>query len=61
MMVILMIEKTKVKITLSENFDDIMILMNDSFYEKIKENEHFFEEIGQKLDLEFRKDSGGVK
>ena len=48
-----MIEKTKVKITLSENFDDIMILMNDSFFEEIKENKHFFEEIGRKLDLEF--------
>ena len=49
-----MTEKTKVSITLSENFDNIMILMNASFSEKIKENKHFFEEIGQKLDLEFK-------
>ena len=49
-----MTEKTKVKITLSKNFDDIIILMNASFSKKIKENEHFFEEIGQKLDLQFK-------
>ena len=50
-----MTEKTKVKITLSKNFDDIIILMNDSFSKKIKENEHFFEELGQKLDLKSKK------
>lgn len=49
-----MTEKTKVNIILSKNVDNIMILMNDSFHEKIKENKHFFEEIGQKLDLEFK-------
>ena len=47
-------EKTKVSVTLSENFDNIMILMNASFSKDIKENEHFFEEIGQKLDLQFK-------
>lgn len=49
-------DKTKVSITLSENFDNIIILMNASFSKDIKENEHFFEELGRKLDIEFKSD-----
>lgn len=51
-----MTEKTKVSVTLSENFEDIMILMNASFSEAIKEDRHFFEDLGRKLDAEFKGD-----
>lgn len=51
-----MTEKTKVSVTLSENFENIMILMNASFSETIKENKHFFEDLGRKLDAEFKGD-----
>lgn len=47
---------TKVSVTISENFEDIMILMNASFSEIIKEDEHFFEDLGRELDIKFRKD-----
>lgn len=49
-------KQTKVSVTLSENFDNIIILMNASFSEDIKENEYFFEELGRKIDIEFRDD-----
>lgn len=45
---------TKVNVTLSENFDSIIILMNASFAEDIKKNEYFFEELGRQIDIEFR-------
>ena len=51
-----MTEKTKVSVTLSKNFENIMILMNASFSETIKENKHFFEDLGRKLDAEFNSD-----
>lgn len=49
-------KQTKVSVTLSESFDNIIILMNASFSEDIKENEHFFEELGRNIDIEFRDD-----
>ena len=49
-----MTEKIKVNVTFSESFNDVMILMNSKLLEKIEENEHFFEEMGQKLDVDFR-------
>jgi len=47
---------TKVSVTISENFEDIMILMGASFSEIIKEDEHFFEDLGRKLDASFKDD-----
>ena len=51
-----MTEKTKISVTLSENFEDIMILMNARFSEAIKEDRHFFEDLVRKLDAEFNDD-----
>lgn len=51
-----MTKKTKVSVTLSENFENIMILMDARFSEAIKEDRHFFEDLGRKLDAEFKGD-----
>lgn len=49
-----MVKKTKISVTLSENFENIMILMNASFSEAIKEDKHFFEDLGRQLDAKFK-------
>ena len=49
-----MIEKIEVSVTLSENFEGIMILMNTSFSETIKKDKYFFEKLGKKLDANFK-------
>lgn len=51
-----MTEKTKVSVILSENIENVIILMNASFSEKIKEDKHFFEDLGRKLDASFKGD-----
>lgn len=47
---------TKVSVTISENFENIMILMGASFSKIIREDEHFFEDLGRKLDASFKDD-----
>lgn len=46
----------KASVTFSENFKDIMILINADFLEIIKEDKHFFEKLGKKLDADLKED-----